>query len=264
MHRHTKAFAWSGLIAALAIVGLAHTAEAQDKNDLDRITSTKVVRIGAIEAFPYYRKDLATDQWIGIIPDLTRLMFGSIGVKVEFVPTDWGTAAAGLQSNKFDLVGGFNATPQRALAAGFSDKIAESKISILGLTDKVKGLTSWDAVNSPDVRIAAVEGASTTRAAQEFLPKSSWTLVKSTDAMILELESGRVDVILSNEPTLALYLQAKKKGELVIPQPLRAQPINFGMRKDSKELQEWVNVALEYYQISGAVTDIWNKYLGTK
>ena len=264
MHRRTKGLGWRGLMAALAVIGLTHTASAQEKSDLERITNTKVVRVGAIEAFPYYRKDLASGEWEGIIPDLTRLMFGSIGVKVEFVPTEWGTAAAGLQSDKFDLVGGFNATPQRALAAGFSNIIAESKIAIVGFSDKVKTLTTWDAVNSPDVKIAAVDGASTTRAAQAFLPKATWTLVKSTDAMILELESGRVDVILSNEPTLALFLKAKKKGELVIPSPLRAQPINFGMRKNSKDLQEWLNIALQYYQISGDVTEIWNKYLGTK
>jgi polar amino acid transport system substrate-binding protein len=265
-----KTFHTSGILfaAATALVlsqpGFSGVAQAQEKGELERITTSKVVRVGAIEAFPYYRKDLATDTWVGIIPDLTRLMFGSIGVKVEFVPTDWGTAAAGLQSDKFDLVGGFNATPQRALAAGFSNMIAESKISILGLTDKVKGLTDWKSVNSPDVRIAAVDGASTTRAAQEFLPNASWTLVKSSDAMVLEMESGRADVILSNEPTLALFLQAKKRGTLVIPQPVRAQPINFGMRKNAKDLQEWVNITLEYYHVSGAVTEIWNKYLRTQ
>lgn len=244
------------LLAQCAIV------RAQERGDLERIVSSKVVRIGAIEAYPYYRKDLATDTWTGIIPDLTRQMFGSIGVKVEFVPTDWGTAVAGLQSNKFDLVGAFNATPQRALAVGFSEIVAESKIGLVGLTDKVKTLTTWEAVNQADVRIAAVEGASTTRAAQEFLPKASWTLVKSTDAMVLEMETGRADVMLSNEPTLALFLQAKKKGALVIPSPVRAQPINFAMRKEAKDLKEWVNIALDYYKVSGAVTEIWNKYLG--
>jgi polar amino acid transport system substrate-binding protein len=269
MHRPMKPAAWRILMAAMMLAGLSQAglssaAQAQDKTDMDRIVSTKVVRVGAIEAYPYYRKDLANDTWSGIIPDLTRLMFGSIGVKVEFVPTEWGTAAAGLQADKFDLVGGFNATPQRALAASFSDMIAESKISILGLTDKAKGLTTWDAVNVPEVRIAAADGASTTRAAQDFLPKATWTLVKSTDAMILELETGRVDVILSNEPTLALFLQAKKKGNLIVPQPLRAQPINFGMRKNSKDLKEWVDIALEYYKTSGDVTAIWNKYLGAQ
>jgi len=265
-HAHSPLRRALFVVMATAGIALAQSAkvQAQEKGDLDRIVGSKVVRVGAIEAYPYYRKDLATDTWTGIIPDLTRLMFGSIGVKVEFVPTEWGTAAAGLQSNKFDLVGGFNATPQRALAVGFSQAIADSRIGLVGLTDKVKTLTSWDAVNQPAVRIAAVDGASTTRAAQEFLSKATWTLVKSTDAMILEMETGRADVILSNEPTLALFLQAKKKGTIVIPGPVRAQPINFGMRKEAKDLQEWVNIALEYYKTSGAVTEIWNKYLGTQ
>src|SRR5690606_21064815 len=93
---------------------------AQSTSDMEKILSSKVVRVGAIEAFPYYKHDLANGKWVGIIPDMLELMFGSIGVKVEYVPTDWGTASAGLQSNRFDLVGGYNATPQRALALDFS------------------------------------------------------------------------------------------------------------------------------------------------
>ncbi len=259
-------FLAGALGAPLSAVGLLGSAQAQttaapSQGDLARILTEKVVRIGAVEAFPYYRRDLRTQGWTGIMPDIAELMFGSIGVRCEYVTTDWGTAAAGLQARRFDTIGGFNATPQRALAAGFSDAVAQSRLAILGLTARVNTLREWSALNQASVTIAAVDGASTTRLAQNFLPNASWTLVRTNDAMTLEMESGRVDVVLSNEPTLSLYRSQRGQGTLAVPTPLRAQPINFGMRLEALDLQRWMNVAIEYFRIQGALDEIWSKYV---
>jgi polar amino acid transport system substrate-binding protein len=260
MFRTMKPFAFLLALCCLATAA-SLPAAAQGDAFLKKMMETKTVRVGAIEAFPYYKKDLATGKWEGIMPDLCDLMFGSIGVKVEYVTTDWGTAAAGLQSNKFDLVGGLNATPKRALALAFSTAIAPSNVSVLTYATDTEKFRTWARLNDPSVKIAAVDGASTTVVGQKFLPKATWTLVKSNDAMVLQLESHRVDVILSNEPTLTLLKKTRGKGTLILPEPVRAQPINFGLRKDDPDLKDWLDVALNYYKESGDVQGIWNKYL---
>ncbi|MBJ3776553.1 transporter substrate-binding domain-containing protein [Acuticoccus mangrovi] len=247
------------LAGALA-VGTAQPAAAQD-GELARIVSNKTVRVGAIEAYPYYRKDLKSGEWTGMMPEIFDTLFGSIGVKVEYVTTTWGTAAAGLQANQFDVVGGLNATPMRALALSFSVPIAQSKLSVMTLGDDSSGFTTWAGLNSPDVKIAAVDGASTTRLGQKLAPDATWTLVKSTDAMILELESGRVDVILSNAPTLSQYKQAKGAGTLVIPEPVRAQNVNIGLRQNADDLKAWLDVAVDYFTAIGDIPTIWDKYV---
>lgn len=59
-------------------------------------SSRKVVRVGTIEAPPWYQQDLATGKWTGIVPEVAELICGNVGIKVEYVPTEWGTAVAGL------------------------------------------------------------------------------------------------------------------------------------------------------------------------
>lgn len=255
----TKALMGGFLASAVAFV--APSALAQEASGMERILSSKVVRVGAIEAFPYYKHDLATGKWVGIIPEMMEQMFGAIDVKVEYIPTDWGTASAGLQSNRFDLVGAYNATPSRALAIDFSAPIAESRIGILTIKEPPASYKEWSALNNPGFRVAAVDGASTTRAAQKVLPNASWTLVKASNAMVMELESGRVDAMISNHPTLMLYMQSKGSGHMVIPEPVVASPVNIAMRKNSPELREWVNVAIQYFESDGTFNTIWNKYL---
>ncbi|MGB6106028.1 MAG: transporter substrate-binding domain-containing protein [Pusillimonas sp.] len=254
-----KLLAGGLLMSSAAFV--AQPVLAQDASGMEKILSSKVVRVGAIEAFPYYKHDLTVGKWVGIIPDMLELMFGSIGVKVEYVPTDWGTASAGLQSNRFDLVGGYNATPQRALALDFSMPISQSRIGILTLKEPPAAYKDWSALNNPDFKVAAVDGASTTRAAQKVIPNASWTLVKASNAMVMELESGRVDAMISNHPTLLLYKQSKGSGHMVIPEPVVASPVNIAMRKNSPELREWLNVAVQYYEADGSLKAIWDKYL---
>jgi polar amino acid transport system substrate-binding protein len=252
-----------GLIAAASFIVPTAPAFAQSQSDMAHIIQTKVVRIGAIEAYPYYRHDLRTGKWVGIIPELAELMFGSIGVKVEYVPTDWGTAAAGLQSNRFDLVGALNATPQRALAVDFSRPISQGRLAVLTLKRPDASYEHWSSLNQPTLRVAAVEGASTTLMAQKLLPQVKWTLVKAHDAMVMELESGRVDAIVSNEPTLDLYAQSKGKGAsfVSVPQSVVSSPVNIAMRKGNPDLREWLNIAIQYYQADGSFKQIYDKYL---
>ena len=231
----------------------------QMHGDMARILKDKVVRMGAIEAFPYYKHDLKTGQWVGIIPEMAQTMFGSIGVKVEYVTTDWGTAAAGLQSGRFDIVGAYNATPPRALAVDFTRPISQSRLSILTL--KSPDYKAWDALNNPGFKVAGIEGAAMTRAAQKMVPEATWTLVKSHDAMIMELESGRVDGIVSNNPTVSMYIQSKGQGHLVIPEPIIASPVNIAMRRGNADLRDWMDIAIQYYQADGSFKAIWDKYL---
>jgi len=236
----------------------------QMHGDMARILKSKVVRVGAIEAFPYYKHDLKTDKWVGIIPEMAQTMFGSIGVKVEYVTTDWGTAAAGLQSGRFDIVGAYNATPQRALAIDFTRAISQSRLSILTLKAPGPQYKSWDSLNNPAFKVAGVEGAAMTRAAQKLLPKATWTLVKSHDSMIMDLESGRSDAIVSNNPTISMYIQAKGQGYMAIPDPVIASPVNIAMRKGNADLRDWLNIAIQYYQANGDFKAIWDKYLPEK
>ncbi|WP_180970541.1 substrate-binding periplasmic protein [Burkholderia sp. WAC0059] len=270
MARRNRFKGWLAAAASLVLATAALLAPAgeavaqtpaQEQGDMARILQTKVVRIGAIEAFPYYRHDLKTDKWIGIMPELFELMFGAIGVKVEYVTTDWGTAAAGLQSGKFDLVGGYNVTPQRALAVDFTDPLAASRIGLLTLKTPGPEYASWATLDRPAFRVAAVDGAATTRAAQKVLPHATWTLVQTNDAMLMELESGRVDAILSNEPTLSLYMQSRGQGHLVIPKNAIASPVSIALRRGNPDLRQWLDYAIQYYQADGSLKAIWNKYL---
>lgn len=236
-------------------------AQAQD-SDLKRIVDAGVVRIGAVDAPPYYIHDLATGEWSGQIPELTEAIFGSIGVKVEYVQTEWGTAVAGLQAGHFDIMGAYNATPARALAIDFTIPVGITPTGVVTLAEDASAYDSWEKLNQPGVRIAAVEGAGSTRTAQATAPGATWVLVPNTDATFLELESRRADVVLTTTPTLIDYVEARGRGTIAVPEPVLGNPSNYGLPKNAtKELRDWMNVAIAAGVLDQSLTRIWNKYI---
>jgi polar amino acid transport system substrate-binding protein len=249
------------LLAATASTG----ALAQEKSDLQKIVEAKLVRVGAVQAPPWYEKDLSTGAWGGLVPDVMEAIFGKVGVKVEYVETQWGTAVAGLQSNRFDLLGAYNATPERALSIDFTRPMGGLRLSILTLKGPAEKYASWDAINDPAVRLATVDGAGATRTLQPLLTKTNWAVVQSSDAMFLELESGRADALVTSDVQIAQYLKTRGKGTMIVPTPVRVQPTNIGLRKSADpQLREWLNISLDFLETDGTLERIWAKYVPAK
>lgn len=251
------------VITSLAIACVSATsAAAQNQNDLERIVEQKIVRVGAVNQPPYYSQDLATGKWSGLIPEIVEHIFDQVGVQVEYVETDWGSGVAGLQSGRFDLIGAYNATPARALAIDFTKSVGQVPTAIVTHAEDTSPYETWEKLNDPAVRIAAIDGAGTTRAAMAVAPNATWVLVSSNDAMLSELESQRVDVALTSQPAIMDFIKARGGGTMVIPQPLVGNPANFGVRKTvDKELVYWMDIAIDAGGYDNSIATIWNKYL---
>lgn len=152
-------------------------------------------------------------------------------------------------------MGAYTATPARALSIDFSVPVGFVSL-------KKMPVKNWTERNKKEIRIAIVDGAAITRSVQGMMPNATWALVKTNDAMLLELESGRADIAISNQPTLLQYVAAKKKGNITLPSPARGTTAPFGLRKTTgHELRDWLDVALEYSKQEESIQKIWNKYL---
>lgn len=257
--KHTILAAVSAMVVATSGVPAA---SAQEKTDMATIIERGVVRVGAVNQPPYYHQDLATGEWSGLIPEIIEHIFAQVDVKVEYVPTDWGSGVAGLQSGHFDIIGAYNATPSRALAIDFTKSVGQVPTAIATYDDDPSKYATWEQINTPDVKVAAIEGAGTTRGAVAVAPEAGWVFLANNDAMIAELESGRVDIILTSQPAVMDFIAARGQGTMVIPRPLVGNPANFGIRKTrDKEFVYWMNIAIDSGSYDNSIQAIWNKYL---
>ena len=85
---------------------MAATALAQQpqKSRLNRILESNVLKVGTTGDFnPMTFKDPASNEYRGHQIDAAHELAKDMGVKVEFVPTDWKTLINGIQANKYDI-----------------------------------------------------------------------------------------------------------------------------------------------------------------
>ncbi|ATA24571.1 amino acid ABC transporter substrate-binding protein [Brenneria goodwinii] len=256
-----KFFASRLMSALLLIPGIFLTqAPAQAEDNINAILPDHVVRVGAVNAPPWYQKDLLTNQWTGLVPDVVQAIFKDTDIKIEYVDTQWGTAVAGLQSNRFDILGGFNNTPERAKAVDFTRPMGSHQMGVLTLEKDAKKYEAWATINNPQTRLAAIDGSAAVTLLQPQLDKAQWIIVPDSDNMQLQMESGRADAIVTNDIQMSQYIQKRHQGTMIIPQPVKEQATNMGLRKDRPQLQAWLDGRLEQLDKDGTLKNIWHKY----
>ena len=247
-------------VALLATIVVASLGSAQAAQPADALGS-HTLRVGAVNAAPWYQKDLLSNQWTGLVPDIVQAILKGTDVQVEYVDTQWGTAVAGLQSNRFDLLGGFNNTPERAKAVDFTRPMGAHKIGVLTLEKDASRYATWDGIDSAGVKLSAIDGSAAANLLQPKLTHAQWVIVPNNDALQLEVESGRADAMLTNDVQMALYIAKRGHGIMVIPTPVQEQPTNMGLRKDRPELRAWLDQRLEDLEKDGTLARIWAKHV---
>lgn len=249
-----------GLLAGAAFT--ANVALATDDAAAIRgILGGDIVRVGAVSAPPWYDRDLRSNAWVGLVPDIVEAIFTPYGIGIEYVDTQWGTAAAGLQADRFDLLGGFNETPERARAVDFTRPIGAHKMGVLTLEEDLSRYQTWEQVNDPSIRLAAIDGSAVATLLQPVLTRAQWVIVPNSEAMQLEVESGRVNALLSNDVQMGLYVSTRGRGHYVFPTPIQAQDTNIGLRKDRETFRDWLNARLDALEQDGTLERLWGSHI---
>ena len=106
--------------AGLCAMGLMVPAHAADL--LDTVKARGTLRIALEGTYPPFNfKDAKTGQLTGYDVDVARLVSSRLGVKPEFVTTEWGAILAGLGAGRYDaIVSQVGINPKRQQAFDFS------------------------------------------------------------------------------------------------------------------------------------------------
>ncbi|WP_426435190.1 transporter substrate-binding domain-containing protein [Bradyrhizobium genosp. P] len=240
----------AALAAAMATPASAQTAA---DNTLDRIRANKVLRIAVLPGeLPYFNKDLATGTWSGFSIEMANDLAKLLDVKLEYVESTYGNSILDLQANKIDLGFALNPTPQRALVVDFTNLVFPHPFGAMlkkGLEAKTSEIKTWADINKPEVNIAVDVGSANEAVARRFAPNATIKSLKSRDEVMLEMSSGRVDVVVN---ALVLGLTAIAKNPNLGTYKILTSPsvtIASGMavrREPDKHWRDFLSVWVDY------------------
>ena len=246
-------FVAGSMLAASAAA--CHSVLAQSgESTWERITRTKVIRVGAVDGgLPYYKKDLASGEWLGCMADLYRGLAKSLGAKLEITATSWGNSVLELQSQKIDFFLGLNPTPARMQVIDFTDPVL--KIAFTAVCKKGFTVQTWADLDKPELRIAVDKGSSHDTLATRLLKQAQIIRLDSAVDATLSLQAGRADAQILVLP-LALSVASKNPsvGAVIIPTPNETATSNGGVRKESD--QRWLQYSNNWLSAERAIRKI--------
>ena len=207
---------------------------------LKEILSNGVLKVGTTGDWnPMTMKDTATNTYTGYDIDVMTALAKDLGVKVEFVPTDWKTLVSGVTSGKYHMTGSASISPSRAKAAGYSNSyfsLATVPLTLKKNADKYK---DWEDLNKSSVTVAATLGTTQEKYVKQWFPNAKHKIVEAPARDFQEVLAGRADAHITSNVE-AYKLVAKYPQMMVVPvsAPKARTPIAMLLPQGD---QVWIN-----------------------
>lgn len=259
LRRHIPAAAAAASLL-LPVQALAQQAAA---GRLQAIQAAGRIRIGTTgDLNPMSIRDPASRGYRGHQIDAAEQLARDMGVRAEFVATDWRTLINGLQADQYDVIfTGTSMSVARAMAASFT--IPWGRTGFIPLTTRRNAarFATWEALNQRGVTVGTNLGTTMEQFVQQALPAATLRRVESPARDWQELLGGRVDVTMSTVIEAAfLTREYPDLVALFSDQPRNPIPMAFMAPLQDSVFLNFLNTWITIRMATGFFTEIGQKW----
>ena len=214
-------------LAALAAVPFAHAGAT-----LDRVKSAGAVRVCI---WPDYYgityRSPRTNQLVGIDIDLSGELAHDLGVQLRHVDSSFAALIDDVKGDRCDVaMFAVGMLPQRMEQLKFTRPYLQSDIYAI-TTRSNRVVKGWADIDQPGVNVAVQAGTFMEPVMAAALKQAKMVIVKPPATREQELESGRVDVFMTDYPYSRRLLDRADWAVLVSPpQPFRVLPYAYAVK----------------------------------
>ncbi|WP_194437336.1 transporter substrate-binding domain-containing protein [Vibrio fluminensis] len=235
----------------LSLLMVAQGVQAQSR--LHEILDSGVLRVGTTGDWnPMTIKDPATNSYRGFDIDITSELAKDLGVKVEYVPTDWKTLVNGITANKYDITGSASLNMSRAKVAGYSQPyFFLAFVPVVQKKDLAK-FSDWSDFDRPEVKVAATLGTVQEKMVKEFFPAAKHIVIEAPARDFQELLARRADVsVTSNVEAATLVEKFNQLAIVPVKEPRKPTPIAMLLPQGDQVWINYINHWVELKQTQG-------------
>jgi polar amino acid transport system substrate-binding protein len=236
---------------------------------MEQIKKSGVLHIGCEAAYvPFTYRD-SSGKIVGFDVDIVGRYFAPIGVKPDFIDTQWSGVIPALYAGRFDMVPTMSYTKERLERVLFSIPYADASQALLiraADKDKIKTIADLSGhilgikLGSPGetLKLKLDQQLKTERGA-------GFKDVKTYDdhpAAYLALAQGSVDGVLNTVPTLAVVMRDKPGAFAMVSNVGSDNWHGYAFRKEDKELADFINGRITAMKQSGELYELQEKWFG--
>ncbi|EEF25348.1 Cystine-binding periplasmic protein precursor, putative [Ricinus communis] len=247
--------------ALLLAAGLAMPAHAADL--LDTVKARGTLRIAMEGTYPPFNyKDKKTGQLTGYDVEVARLLAARMGLKPEFISTEWSAILAGLGAGKYDvIVAQVGITPKREATFDFS---VPYTYSIPQLVVRNNDTTSYKSLaDLKGKKVGVGQGTVFEQQLKAAPPGIDIKSYPATPETLQDLAFGRIDAALQDS-LMVNYLV--KNSHLPLRGGARVGEISrmgIPFQKGNPKFKAALDKAIEDARADGSLKQLSMKWFGT-
>lgn len=229
-------------------------------------SAESVIRFATEAAYPPFNERAADGSIVGWEIDLGQAICAKMERECEFVAQDWDGMIPGLLSNRFDgIFASMTITEERKQRIDFTNKYYQSPARFVSKDDVAIDRAQADLGG---IKIGTISGV-TECYLTKFHPDADIAVYRSSEDMFLDLQSGRLDAILSESVQADFGLIRENpdagfgfQGEPAIDAGCFGAGIGIGVRKEDGELRAALNEAIAAVRADGTYDRLVDQYFG--
>jgi polar amino acid transport system substrate-binding protein len=252
------------LLVAISLV-LAGCGGSTAANHLEAIKQAEVMKVGTSADYPPFESVDASGNKVGFDIELMTEIAKRLDVKLEWVDMPFDSLIAAVQEGKIDAsISAFNYSEERDQTIDFSDAYFTSEDAFT-VADGFAGTIAYPedvAAYKVGVQTGTTQDGwlTDTLVAAGKLPEENLFRYDRVDQAMLDLQSGRIDVMMSDYiPAQALVAQLGGLN-IIYHGVLSTGPVNIVLQDGDKELQQAINEIIKQLQDEGFIDGLAVKY----
>ncbi|OON62549.1 cystine ABC transporter substrate-binding protein [Massilia sp. KIM] len=248
-----------GLVAGLSLLSAPGAMAAEL---LAQAKARGTLRIAMEGTYPPFNfKDPKTGQLAGYDVDVARLVAGKLGLKPEFVTTEWAAILAGLAAGKYDvIVSQVGITPKREQAFDFSAPYTYSSPQLIVRKNERATYASLDDLKG---RKLGVGQGSVFEQQAKAVPGIEVKSYPAAPENLQDLAFGRIDAALNDSLMVAYLLKNSQLPIKAGPRVGAVERMGVAMRKGNPQFKAAVDKIINDARADGSLRQLSVKWFGT-
>ena len=238
-----------------------------EASTLERVVKSGVIRAGYVSNPPSCIIDPNTSKVSGIVADAFEQLAAKASLEVKWVEeVGFGSMIEGIDAGRYDAVPcAIWPTAARATKADFTKPLFFSGIGVYVRKDDTRFDKDLSLINSPDVRIATIDGEMAQAIASSDFPEAQEVglpQLSDISTMLLNVKSGKADVAFV-ESYFAYEFLRNNPGSLkniAVNKPIRVFPNTILVGKGKTEFHRFLDNSLGEIISLGIVDQLIRKY----
>jgi cystine transport system substrate-binding protein len=263
MHKRefTARLGRAGALLALTMGLALLSAPASAADLLDKVKARGTLKVALEGTYPPFNYKEKTGELAGYDVDVARLLASKLGVKVEFISSEWASILAGLFANKYDvIVSQVGINPKREQAFDFSTPYIYSMPQLIVRSNDAAAYKTLADLKGKKLGVGQGSVYEQQARAVPGIAVRSYPAAPDTMA---DLAAGRIDAAL-NDSLMSAYLL--KISKLPIKAGARVgavERMGIPFQKGNPQFKAALNRALAEMAADGSLTKISLKWFGT-